>query len=176
MLGEVARVLAGERLAPVDLWGKLTQRFALMGVQGIVRMAMAGLDVALWDALAVAAGLPLATFLGGSPQPIPAYNSSGLGLMAPEAVADEAEKLLAGGFRAREAAARLSDPRGGPRRHRAVRRRMPARSTLMVDYNQALTVAEAIAAAARSRPRASPGSRSRSATTTTRATRPSCGS
>ena len=36
--------------------------------------------------------------LGAKPKPIPAYNSSGLGLMSPGAAADEAEKLLAGGF------------------------------------------------------------------------------
>ncbi len=41
--------------------------------------------------------LPLAT-LGAKLKPIPAYNSSGLGLMSPETTADEAEKLLAGGF------------------------------------------------------------------------------
>ena len=87
-----------------QLWGKLAQRFTLIGVQGIVRMAMAGLDVAAWDALAIAAGVPLATLLdanrGAKPQPVPAYNSCGLGLMTPDAVADEAEKLLARGFRA----------------------------------------------------------------------------
>src|SRR5215468_6369410 len=53
ILGEVER----ERLAPLDLWGKLAERFALIGVQGIVRMAMAGCDMAAWDALALAAGL-----------------------------------------------------------------------------------------------------------------------
>src|SRR4026208_1014441 len=36
------RVVGGERLAPADLWSKLAERFALIGVQGIVRMAMAG--------------------------------------------------------------------------------------------------------------------------------------
>src|SRR6266446_4004600 len=86
ILEEVERVLKGDRIAPVDLWGKLSQRFALIGVQGIVRMAMAGLDVAAWDALALAAGLPLATLLGSAPKRIPAYNSCGLGLMpSPEA-------------------------------------------------------------------------------------------
>src|SRR5207237_2238478 len=34
ILEEVERVLAGDRVAPVDLWGKLAQRFALIGVQG----------------------------------------------------------------------------------------------------------------------------------------------
>src|SRR5215204_3455939 len=40
ILEEVERVLKGDRVAPVDLWDKLAQRFALIGVQGIVRMAM----------------------------------------------------------------------------------------------------------------------------------------
>ena len=100
ILEEVARVVEGERVAPADLWRKLAERFALIGVQGIVRMAMAGLDVAAWDALAIAAGWPLATLIGSSPKRIRAYNSCGLGLMAPRELADEAEKLLARGFRA----------------------------------------------------------------------------
>src|SRR5215831_7445709 len=100
ILDEVARTVQGEPLAPVDLWRRLCERFALIGVQGVVRMAMAGFDVAAWDALAIAAGWPLATLLGSAPKRIPAYNSCGLGLMAPERLADEAEKLLAGGFRA----------------------------------------------------------------------------
>ena len=91
ILEEVARVVEGERLAPADLWSKLAERFALIGVQGIVRMAMAGFDVAAWDALAIAAGWPLATLIGSSPKRIPAYNSCGLGLMAPREVADEAK-------------------------------------------------------------------------------------
>src|SRR5207245_11693983 len=47
-------------------------------VQGIVRMAMAGFDVAAWDALAIAAGWPLATLIGSEPKRTPAYNSCGL--------------------------------------------------------------------------------------------------
>src|SRR5205085_8395138 len=54
ILEEVERVVKGERVAPLDLWDKLAARFALIGVQGIVRMAMSGLDVAAWDALALA--------------------------------------------------------------------------------------------------------------------------
>ena len=62
---------------------------------------MAGLDSALWDALAQAAGLPLARLLGGTLEPVPAYNSNGLGLIPPGAVGGEALELLAeGGFTA----------------------------------------------------------------------------
>ena len=80
LLGEVELVVKDATLNPAGLWAKLAQRFTLIGVQGIVRMAMAGFDVACWDALAIAAGTPLATFLNATPRPIPAYNSCGLGL------------------------------------------------------------------------------------------------
>jgi mandelate racemase len=101
LLAEVERIVRGEAIAPAELWKKLARRFTLIGVQGIVRMAMSAFDTASWDALAIAAGKPLANFIGASPRNIPAYNSCGLGLKDDlGALADEAEKLLAGGFRA----------------------------------------------------------------------------
>lgn len=144
ILDEVLRVTKGERIAPIEQWDKLAKHFTLIGVQGIVRMAMAGFDVACWDALAKAAGVPLAAFLGHEAKPIPAYNSCGLGLMAPETVADEAEKLLRGGFRAVKL--RLGYPTLAEdlARVHAVRRRLPAGIDVMVDYNQALSVADAL--------------------------------
>jgi mandelate racemase len=143
ILEEVLRTVKGDLVAPVELWAKLARRFILIGVQGIVRMAMATFDVACWDAAAKAAGKPLASYLGGAPQAMPAYNSCGLGLMAPVAVADEAEKLLAGGFKAVKL--RLGYPTldADLAAVRAVRKRIPG-VKLMVDYNQALTVQEAI--------------------------------
>lgn len=144
LLAEVERTIRGDRLAPVELAAKLSKRFTLIGVQGIVRMAMAALDVACWDALAVAAGLPLVSYLGGVPQPIPAYNSCGLGLMAPGAVADEAEKLLAGGFRAVKLRLGYPTLEADLAAVHAVRARLPADVAVMVDFNQALSVAEAL--------------------------------
>src|SRR5262249_1093971 len=75
ILEGVARVGGGKRVAPADLWSKLAERFALIGVQGIVRMAMAGFDVAAWDALAIAARWPLAALIGRSPHPLPPSQS-----------------------------------------------------------------------------------------------------
>jgi len=65
----------GEWIVPVELWAKLSERFALIGVQGIVRMAMAGFDMACWDALAIAARVQLARLVGAEPRRVPAYNS-----------------------------------------------------------------------------------------------------
>src|SRR5262245_2531650 len=124
---------------------KRAERSTLIGVQAIVRMAMSGLDVAAWDALAIAAGKPLASYLGSAPRRIPAYNSCGLGLMAsPDKLADEAERLTAGGFRAVKL--RLGYPTLAQdlAAVRAVRARIGDDAALMVDYNQALSVAQAL--------------------------------
>jgi mandelate racemase len=145
ILEEVERAVQGESVVPLDLWRKLAKRFALIGVQGIVRMALAGLDTAAWDALAIAAGLPLARFIGAAPKPVPAYNSCGLGLMDnPEAVADEAEKLLAGGFRAIKLRLGYPTLRQDHAALDAVRKRLGDGVDVMVDYNQALSVAQAL--------------------------------
>jgi mandelate racemase len=143
MIAETAQVTQGDRVAPVDLWTKLSKRFALIGVQGIVRMAMAGFDMACWDALAQAARLPLVRLIGGEPKPVPAYNSCGLGLMAPDALADEAEKL-ARGFRAVKLRLGYPTLKEDLAALAAVRRRC-GDVTIMVDYNQALNLAEALA-------------------------------
>jgi mandelate racemase len=146
VLALLETMIKGDRVAPLDLWDKLAQRFALMGVQGIVRMAMAGLDVAAWDAVAIAAGESLARLVGGEPKPVPAYNSCGLGLIAsPDAVANEAEKLLAGGFRAIKLRLGYPTMQEDLAAVRAVRRRIGDGVALMVDYNQALDLPEALA-------------------------------
>jgi mandelate racemase len=141
---EAAELVRGEAIAPLSMAATLQRRYALLGVTGIVRMALSALDAALWDAVAVAAGQPLATLLGAAPRPIRAYNSCGLGLMSPPAAADEAERLLEGGFEAvklRLGYATLDEDLAVTR---AVRRRMPDEVQLMVDYNQALSVDDAL--------------------------------
>jgi len=145
LLGEVERITKGEAVAPEKLWIKLARRFTLIGVQGIVRMAMAGFDAASWDALAVAAGVPLASFLGAARHPIPTYNSCGLGLTDDlGALADEAEKLLAGGFRAIKLRLGYPSVQADIAAVHAVRKRVGDHVELMVDYNQALGVDEAL--------------------------------
>jgi mandelate racemase len=122
----------------------LSRRFALLGVTGTVRMALAALDIALWDALAISLGQPLAVILGAGSRPTPAYDSRGLGLMDADRLADEAEALLAKGLKAVKL--RLGHPALAEdvAALRAVRKRIPADVLVMVDYNQALTPAEAI--------------------------------
>jgi mandelate racemase len=107
-------------------------------------MAMAGFDCACWDALAIAAGLPLVRLLGGSPRRIRAYNSNGLGLMVPEAAGNEAEKLLERGFRAVKLRLGYPTLEADLAAVRAVKKRLPDGVELMVDYNQGLTFVQAL--------------------------------
>ena len=60
-------------------------------------IAVAGLDMAEWDVLAQAAGMPLAVFLGGSLGPVAAYNSNGLWLTDVATLCREAVELVAEG-------------------------------------------------------------------------------
>lgn len=144
LLGAALESVKGDPVCPLDIAAKLHRRFRLIGVQGVVRMALAGLDVALWDILAKAAGLPLSAMLGASGAPIRAYNSNGLGLMGPEACADEAMELLEGGFTAVKLRLGRPTPAADLAAVRAVRKRLPDDIALMVDFNQALSLAEAL--------------------------------
>jgi len=144
-LAEIERAVKGEAIAPVEAWPRLARRFTLIGVQGVVRMALAAFDVACWDARARAAGEPLVRHLGAEARPIPAYNSNGLGLMPRDALAREAIELLECGFRGVKLRLGYPTLEEDLTAVRAVREVLPASVELMVDYNQALTVAEALA-------------------------------
>ena len=142
---EIERLVKGQRVDPETQFAALVRRFTLIGVQGIVRMALSGFDLAAWDALAVAAGQPLARFLGAEPRPIRAYNSNGLGLMEPPQLADEAEALLEGGFTALKLRLGHETLAGDLAALAAVRNRVGEKIEIMADYNQALSVDEALA-------------------------------
>lgn len=144
VLAEAVEMVKGRAVHPGSLQQALLRRYALLGVTGVVRMALSALDIALWDAVAIAARLPLAELLGSDRRTIAAYDSRGLGLMAPDKLADEARALLAGNMRAlklRLGHATLAEDLDALR---AVRKAIPDDVSVMVDYNQALTPAEAV--------------------------------
>jgi mandelate racemase len=140
----MAEMVKGDEVAPFDLERKLRARYALLGVHNIVLFAMAGIDMAAWDAFAQSLELPLARVLGAAPRPIRAYNSKGLGILPEKDLAKEASELVAEGFGAVKL--RLGRPSAAEdlRALRAVKKEIGADVTLMVDFNQGLTVAEAI--------------------------------
>ena len=140
----MAAMVEGDEVAPLDLERKLRARYALLGVHNIVLFAMAGIDMAAWDALAQSLGQPLVRLLGAAPRPVPAYNSKGLGLMAEKELVKEAAELVAEGFRAVKLRLGRADAREDLKALQSVKKALGADVTLMVDFNQGLTVAEAI--------------------------------
>ena len=140
----MAEMVKGDEVAPLELERKLRARYALLGVHNIVLFAMAGIDMAAWDALAQSLRLPLVRLLGAVPRPIPAYNSKGLGILPTATLAKEAEELVAEGFRAVKLRLGRTEAREDLEALRTVKKAIGANIVLMVDFNQALTVAEAL--------------------------------
>jgi len=141
LMGEMVK---GDPLLPFELEAKLRKRHTLLGVHNIVLFAMSGIDMAAWDALAQALGQPLVRVLGGAPRPVLAYNSKGLGIMPVKALAKEAEELVAEGFGAVKLRLGRPQARDDLAALRAVKKAIGPDITLMVDFNQGLTVAQAL--------------------------------
>jgi mandelate racemase len=98
-LHDLGVLLKGRRVAPIELFGAARKSLHFVGYEGMSMIAASGLDMAAWDALSKAAEQPLCVLLGGSVGPVKAYNSNGLWLMEPQAVAAEAIELRdEGGF------------------------------------------------------------------------------
>jgi mandelate racemase len=142
LVANLVPLLKGESAAPASVERKLQRHFRLLGIQGLTGIAMAGIDMALWDARARACGLPLATLLGGEPKPVPAYAS--LRTMSPEGAAAEATEAAALGFTAVKIKVGRRDLAADLETIRAVRRAVGEGVKVMVDYNQALAVADAV--------------------------------
>jgi mandelate racemase len=135
----------GKPVAPLDAFQFNRKSQNLLGYEGVAMIAVSGVDMAIWDALAKAAGLPLARLLGGTVGAVPAYNSNGLWLTNASTLAKEAAELAAeGGFTAlklrlgREA---LADDLIAIRE---VRQGAGGSVKLMVDFNQALSLGDAL--------------------------------
>lgn len=144
MVEQYREIIRGMPLAPIDIEAALQSRLKLLGPQGITLMALAAIDMALWDALAKSYELPLATLLGGAPRPIHAYNSNGLGIIGAERATTEARELLEPGFHALKVRLGYPDAATDLAVVRAVRGAVGREVVLMADYNQAHSTAEAL--------------------------------
>ena len=94
---DLAQAQQGTPLAPLERFQANRRALNLVGYEGIAMIAVAGLDMAMWDALAKAAGCPLAVALGGTIGSVAAYNSNGLWLTEVSTLAAETNELVAEG-------------------------------------------------------------------------------
>lgn len=146
----IAPWLLGRDPARVEeIWKGLFFHLHANAVGATVSLALAAVDIALWDLRCRRAGLPLSIMAGGAQSRIPVYDTEGgwLNFTAEELVEHAAAAREAGfrGFKVKvgrphvaEDAARLA----------AVRQSLGSEFELMVDANQRFTVAEAIRRAA----------------------------
>jgi mandelate racemase len=80
LIEDMAEQQRGKPVAPFDRFEEAMRSLHLLGRQGVMLIAIAALDMAMWDALAKALGVPLAVMLGGTVGPVRAYNTTDFGL------------------------------------------------------------------------------------------------
>lgn len=136
----------GETIAPAADFQMHRKILSLIGLQGVSTIAIAGIDMAAWDAMAKAANMPLCRLLGGTVESVPAYNSNGLWLTAIETLEQEASELKAEGdftaLKLRIGRDILGDDLNALA---AVRKGAGDDTKLMCDFNQGQTLGEALA-------------------------------
>ena len=142
LIQNLTELIVGEPLAPVEITDGFARRFRLLGTQGLVGMAIAGIDMALWDALARHHETSIVRLLGCSPKPIPAYGAVGY-----DGVTESAR--IAGiwakrGFRGVKVKIGYPTVAEDLAVVRAIRAEVGGEMAIMADYNQSLTPAAAI--------------------------------
>ena len=135
-------LVKGELLAPIEIEQKLAKRFRLLGTQGLVGIALAAIDMALWDALARVHGVPLVRLLGGAEKPLRPYGA--VGYDGVEGCARAAEGWATRGFTGIKAKIGYPTVQEDVAVVRAMRKAAGPEMLIMVDYNQCLTPTEAV--------------------------------
>jgi mandelate racemase len=142
LASNLGTLLRGDPLAPRDAAIKLSTRLRLLGTHGLVGMALAGLDMALWDALARRQRTSLSRLLGSAEKPVRAYGGVGYdGAAASARVAEQWAKRGFSGVKAKIGYPTVAEDLAVVR---AIREAVGEQVAVMVDYNQSLTPAEAV--------------------------------
>jgi L-alanine-DL-glutamate epimerase-like enolase superfamily enzyme len=124
-----------------DIWGALNPT----GHKGITIGAISAIDVALWDIVGKAAGMPLCKLFGGVRDRVDTYASSGLWLSdSIDDLVTEAVHFVDTGFAGMKIRVGSDTVETDVARVRAVRDAVGAEIDLYVDANQGLTPKHAI--------------------------------
>ena len=130
-----------------ELWNEM--RFGKMhwiGRAGITHMALAAVDIALWDIMAKAAGKPLWQYLGGAKSDrIKAYNTNGGWLNWPlDRLLKDVVEIVESGFTGVKIKVGKPDPREDYERCKAVRKAIGDKVIFMIDVNQMWNITTAM--------------------------------
>ncbi|MDN4575701.1 mandelate racemase [Pandoraea cepalis] len=141
MVEALGTLIKGMPLSPHDIDRAFNARFRLIGNTGIVRIATASIDMAVWDAKAKAQRLPLVELLGGKARPLPSYDSHSMDDV--ELGTKRAHDAVEAGFKAVKTKIGYATLDYDLKVVRALKRVTGESAQLMVDYNQGLSVPEA---------------------------------
>ncbi len=146
---ELSAELIGMHVLEVEAaWQKLARAGAWIGPGGLLHLAIAPLDIALWDAAGKTLGQPLYRLLGGARDRLPAYASDNLWYsLSLDELAESARRHVAAGYRAvKLRIGHEARPEAEAARVRAVRDAVGADVTVLVDATESWDLARAAAA------------------------------
>ncbi|MFN4087786.1 MAG: mandelate racemase/muconate lactonizing enzyme family protein [Alphaproteobacteria bacterium] len=138
-------VLGADPMLTEQLWWRMYEALPRRGGEGLMRLAIAAVDFALWDIKGKAAGLPIAALFGGRRERVPTYANCAHHLPA-DRLAERAARDVAAGHRALKIRGTRSfvSPTEATERVRQVRAAVGPDVRLMVDVNGSWDVDTAI--------------------------------
>jgi len=141
----LAPIVVGEDALAIErIWQKCWLELHANGPGGFTTLALAPLDIALWDIAAQQAKLPLWMLMGGARERIPAYGSGINMHLDGEPLAEQMRGFLAAGYRAVKMKVGRDDAEEDVERVATVRRTIGPKVKLFLDANQKWTAAEAV--------------------------------
>jgi L-alanine-DL-glutamate epimerase-like enolase superfamily enzyme len=149
----VADKLAGivrgrDAMDPQGSWAAMVAQTRNIGRPGTTSMAIAAVDLALWDLKAHLLGLPLCLLLGRFHESVPVYGSGGFTTYSLERLSEQMAGWVEQGI-PRVKMKVGSEPARDPERVRAARAAIREETELFVDANGAYSVKQALSLAER---------------------------
>jgi L-alanine-DL-glutamate epimerase-like enolase superfamily enzyme len=148
---KLAGIVTGrDAMAPQAAWEAMVEQTRNLGRPGITSMAIAAVDVALWDLKARVLDLPLCKLLGMAHARVPVYGSGGFTAYSPQRLAEQLAGWVEQGI-PRVKMKVGSDPGEDPERVKQAREAIGEPTELFVDGNGAYSRKQALELAARFR-------------------------
>src|SRR5581483_8416362 len=128
-----------------QVWARMWRSVDWVGRGGVAILALAAIDIAIWDVKSRLADMPLYRLLGGHHNRVPVYNTDGGWLNHTiEQLVEETANIVKGGFRGTKMKVGKATPAEDTERIAAVREVLGPHRRLMIDANERFTSAEAI--------------------------------
>ncbi|HKO28391.1 MAG TPA: enolase C-terminal domain-like protein [Solirubrobacteraceae bacterium] len=145
---KLAGIVCGrDAFSPQAAWEKMVEQTRNLGRPGITSMAIAAVDLALWDLKARLLGLPLCKLLGMAHDGVPVYGSGGFTAYSDDRLAEQLAGWVEQGI-PRVKMKVGSEPEADPERVKVARRAIGPNARLFVDANGAYSRKQALERAA----------------------------